>query len=162
MTGYDKGAISFHWASAALILALWPIGKIMASSSGTPSSILYTVHVALGLTVAAVTVGRVVWILRGQRPQALDMPRWEKTLFVANHYLLYGLLLVLSLSGIAMLLAAGSFDAIALRKNDGPRDQHELASTVFLLMFVMHVAGVVYHQAKKGKTLRRMGVPIGD
>lgn len=162
MTGYDKGAIRFHWVSAALILMLWPIGKIMAAASGPPSSTLYAIHVGLGLTVSAVTVGRVVWILRGQRPAALDMPRWERILFAANHYLLYGLLLALSLSGIAMLLAAGSFDAIALRKNDGPRDQHELASTVFLLMFVMHVAGVVYYQVKKGKTLRRMGVPIGD
>ena len=161
MNRYDRSAIRFHWVSAALILMLWPIGKIMVSS-GSPSSILYSVHVGLGLVVAAVTVGRVVWVWRGTRPEALDMPRGERILFVANHYLLYALLLALSLSGIAMLVAAGSFDATALAKNDGPSSQHEFASTVFLVMFAMHVVGVVLYQIKKGKTLRRMGVPIGD
>ena len=60
-----------------------------------------------------------------------------------------------------ILVPAGGFDAVARRKGDGPKDQHELASTVFLVMFVMHVAAVAYYQVKKGKTLRRMGVPIG-
>ncbi len=59
-----------------------------------------------------------------------------------------------------MLLSAGTFEAVLLAKNDGPRDQHEIASLLFLLMFVMHIAGVVYYQIKKGKTLQRMGVPL--
>ncbi len=139
---------------------MWPIGKIMAAG-GPPSSILYSVHVGLGLVVAAITVARIIWIFLTERPEELEMPRWERILFVANHYVLYGLLLLLAVSGIAMLLAAGTFEAQALAKNDGPSDQHEVISTVFLLMFVMHVAGVVYYQVKKGRTLRRMGVPIG-
>lgn len=88
------------------------------------------------------------------------MPRWEKILFVANHYLLYILLFLLSLSGIVMLISAGSLDATALAKNDGPSAQHETASTVFLIMFVLHVAGVIFYQVKNGKTLKRMGVPV--
>ncbi len=162
MASYAKGNIIFHWASAAAILLLWPIGKIMAQSDGEPSATLYAVHVVLGLVIAIVTVVRVVWVLRRERPEQLEMSTWERVLYVGNHYALYILLLALSASGIAMLLAAGSFDAVALAKNDGPRDQHEAASTLFLLMFVMHVAGAVSYQVRNGKTLRRMGVPIGD
>ena len=159
---YNKGAVRFHWISATAIIVMWPIGKIMTHLISKPSQFLYSVHIGLGLVVAALTLARVIWIFRTQRPEELEMPRWEKTLFVANHYVLYGLLGLLSLSGIVMLVTAGGFDAVALRKNiDGPNDQHELASTVFLVMFVMHVGGVVYYQVKKGKTLRRMGVPIG-
>ena len=158
---YDKASVAFHWISAVAIIAMWPIGKIMTSLSGEPSSILYSTHVGLGLVVSAVTVARIVWIFRSDRPEELDMPRWERFLFVANHYVLYGLLLLLSLSGIAMLLAAGSFDAVALSKNDGPSAQHEVVSTIFLLMLVMHIAGVAYYQIRQGKTLRRMGVPLG-
>lgn len=159
-TAYDRPTVIFHWVSAIVILAMWPIGKIMTHSSGEPSTALYSTHVGLGLAVSAITVARVIWIFRRRRPAELPMPRWERILFVANHYVLYGLLLLLSLSGIAMLLAAGSFDAVALSKNDGPSGQHEVVSTIFLLMFVMHVAGVVYYQVRKGATLRRMGVPI--
>ena len=157
---YNKGSVLFHWASAVAIIAMWPIGKIMVSTN-PPSQILYSVHVGLGLVVAGVTLARVVWILRTDRPEELEMPRWERLLFVANHYILYGLLVLLSASGIAMLLAAGGFDAQALAKNDGPTDQHELASLAFLAMFIIHVAGVVYYEVRKGRTLRRMGVPIG-
>ena len=162
MDSYDRGAIRFHWISAALIILLWPLGKLMTRGAGPPSSALYTIHVVLGLTVAVLTLARVVWVVRHQRPAELDMPRWEKILFVANHLVLYIVLLALTISGIGILLAAGSLDAIKLAKSDGPNDQHEIASTIFLLMFVMHVAGVIYYQVKKGNTLRRMGVPIGD
>ncbi len=162
MSSYDKGAVRFHWVSAVLIIFLWPLGKIMTRGSGPPSSALYTVHVILGLTIAILTVARIVWMIRREGPQELDMPRWEKILFVVNHWALYAILLGLSVSGIGILLAAGSLDAGALAKSDGPDDQHGIASTVFLLMFVMHVAGVIYYQVMKGNTLRRMGVPVGD
>jgi cytochrome b561 len=140
---------------------MWPIGKIMTHLVDKPSQFLYSVHIGLGLVVATLTLARVIWVFRRQRPEELEMPRWETILFVANHYILYGLLGLLSLSGIVMLVSAGGFDAVALRKGDGPNDQHKLVSTVLLLMFVMHVAGVVYCQVRKGKTLRRMGLPIG-
>ncbi len=159
-SAYDKTAVVFHWASALAILLLWPIGKIMANTGDTPNSVLYPLHVIIGLGVAAATVARAIWVFRHQRPEELEMPRWEKILFVTNHYVLYIVLLLLSLSGIVMLISAGSLDAFALAKNDGPRDQHELASTLFALMFVMHVAGIIYYQVKHGKTLKRMGVPI--
>ncbi len=162
MDSYDRGAIRFHWASALGILLLWPLGKLMTPGAGPPSTALYTIHVIVGLTIALLTIARIVWVIRHERPSQLDMPKWEKLLLVANHVVLYGVLLVLSISGIGILLAAGSLDAIALAKSDGPNDQHGIASTVFLLMFVMHVAGVVYYQVKKGNTMRRMGVPIGD
>ncbi|MCP4304369.1 MAG: hypothetical protein GY926_27195 [bacterium] len=157
---YDKTAVVFHWASAAAILLLWPIGKIMTHTGETPNTVLYPLHVIIGLAVALTTVARVIWVLRHERPEELEMPRWEKILLVANHYVLYILLLLLSMSGIVMLLSAGSLDALALAKNKGPRDQHELASTVFLVMFVMHVGGVIYYQVKNGRTLKRMGVPV--
>ena len=162
MDSYDRGMIRFHWASAAGLLVLWPLGKLMTRGSGPPSSALYTVHVVLGVTIAALTIARIVWMIRHERPEELDMPRWERGLFAVNHVALYAVLLALSISGIGILLAAGSLDATALAKSDGPNDQHGIASTIFLVMFVMHVAGVVYYQIKKGNTMRRMGVPIGD
>ena len=157
---YARGAIVFHWASAVAIIVMWPLGKIMVRTA-PPSQAMYAFHVGLGLVVAATTLARAIWILRSDRPEELDMPRWEQLLFAANHYILYGLLVLLSVSGIAMLLAAGGFDAEALAKNDGPSGLHATGSMLFLAMFVMHVAGVVYYEVRKGRTLRRMGVPIG-
>ncbi len=160
MTKYDRVTIAFHWGSAAAIIIMWPLGKVMVSGGEEPSSVLYAIHVGLGLVVGGATLIRGVWVLRHERPEELEMPRWEHLLFVANHYLLYILLIALAASGIGILIAAGGFDAAALAKSDGPQPQHQAASTIFLLMFVMHVAGVIYYQVTKGRTLRRMGVAI--
>ena len=119
MDSYDRGMIRFHWASAAGLLVLWPLGKLMTRGSGPPSSALYTVHVVLGVTIAALTIARIVWMIRHERPEELDMPRWERVLFAVNHVALYAVLLALSISGIGILLAAGSLDATALAKSDG-------------------------------------------
>ncbi len=156
---YDRTSIVFHWSSAVAIIAMWPLGKIMVGSK-PPSQFLYSIHVGLGLVIAGVTLVRVIWVWRRTEPAELDMPRWERLLFVANHYVLYGLLAALSISGIGILLTAGSFDAFALAKTITAGDRHEIVANLFLVMFLMHVAGVIYYQVRKGRTLRRMGVPV--
>ncbi len=83
-TGYSRAIVRFHWVTAVAIITMWPIGKIMVGGK-PPSQFLYSVHVGLGLVVAIVTLVRVIWVLRSQRPEELEMPRWEKVLFVANH-----------------------------------------------------------------------------
>ncbi|MEA2002688.1 MAG: cytochrome b/b6 domain-containing protein [Actinomycetota bacterium] len=158
---YDRRTIWFHWVSAVLLIAQWPIGKIMVLPSPPDrSDLLYAIHVAIGLLVAGITLARVVWHFRRPAPGILSMPKIERIAYRANHYLLYGLLGVLSFTGIAILLAASGFSAFELVKNTGPHTQHEIASTVFAGLFLMHFTGAVVYQARKGQTLRRMGVRL--
>ncbi len=167
---YSQLSIGLHWLSALLVLSLWPMGKIMDQDDvGFRGAGLYSIHIWVGLVVCSLTILRAVHHLSSAKPERLAMPRWQRILFVLNHYGLYLVLLAASLTGIGMLLRAGflprpfsSFKPIIFERSNGPTELHETISTVFMLLFVLHIVGVVSHQATHGRTLRRMGVPIGD
>ncbi|MGI9381995.1 MAG: cytochrome b/b6 domain-containing protein, partial [Methyloligellaceae bacterium] len=68
---------------------------------------LYQLHKSLGVTVFAVTLFRLVWRWTHARPPyPASMAPWEKRAASANHGLLYVLLVVLPLSGWAMVSAS--------------------------------------------------------
>jgi len=92
---YSGIAILFHWTIAVLVLVnLW-IGLVGGSMPA---------HKAIGITVLVLTLGRIGWRL-GHRPPPLPpaTPAWERLAAHAAHRLFYLLLLVLPLSGWAMV-----------------------------------------------------------
>ncbi len=163
---YSRAGVTLHWVSALLILSMWPLGKLMDDDAAT--SKLYTLHIWLGLTVTVLTLTRVFLHFRQDQPDPLAMPRWEAILFKINHLGLYLMVLLSSGSGIAMLIQAGHLPLPGtpatpkLFDDLRPAEFHEIPANLMMLLFLMHVAGVVFFQFTKGKTLRRMGVPIGD
>jgi cytochrome b561 len=73
-------------------------------------------RMAIGLTVLALTVGRILWRL-GHRPPPLpaEVPTWVRGSAHALHMLLYGLMLAMRLSDWAMLALVAIHVAAALR-----------------------------------------------
>ena len=125
---------------------------------------LYRLHVGLGLVVLLLTAFRLVWLLRHPSPDSPpNLSPLRERAFKWNHVLLYVLLVVLLASGVAMLLLSdlglspGAVTAEAIQ-DVPPRTAHDIASKVFLALLLMHVAGVVNYQLKKGDTFWRMGV----
>lgn len=165
-SGYNRVAQITHWASALLILSMLGIGLAMTriGESGTQDS-LYNVHVGIGLATLALTAVRLI---------ALVVHRWpapppglssaNERAFTGTHVLLYVLLVSLLASGIAMLalsglsLVPGSIVPADV-ENVPPRMAHDLLSKVFIVLLLVHVAGVVRYQLGKGDTLGRMGLP---
>jgi cytochrome b561 len=95
---YSRGAILFHWIIAVLVLVnLW-IGIVGGSMSA---------HKAIGITVLALTIGRIGWRL-GHAPPPLppQLASWERTAAKASHVLFYVLLLLVPLTGWAMVSGA--------------------------------------------------------
>ncbi len=95
---YSRGAILFHWVIAALVLVnLW-IGIVGGSMSA---------HKAIGITVLALTIGRIGWRL-GHAPPPLPpgTPSWERMAAKVSHVLFYVLLLLVPLTGWAMASGA--------------------------------------------------------
>ncbi len=162
---YNRTAQILHWLSALLIIGLAAAGTVMVrlDDSVALKTTMYRTHTFVGTLVLLLTLARIVWIFVGKRPSALEMPKWEKQAFVWNHRLLYVILLLLTFSGIGMLLASGiSLPPTGLVPADiqdvSARQGHNIFSKVFLALFVMHLGGVFYYQFTKGDTLSRMGV----
>ncbi|PXA99511.1 cytochrome B [Nostoc sp. 3335mG] len=95
---YSRGAIFFHWTIALLVLVnLW-IGLV-----GGPMS----VHKAAGVTVLVLTIGRIAWrVANPPPPLPAHVGGWERLAATWLHRLFYILLIVLPLSGWAMVSGA--------------------------------------------------------
>ena len=167
---YSRPAITLHWLSALLIISLWPMGKIMTRNKDASwAANTIKAHTIIGLVVGVFTAIRLIVHWTGPKIDKLDMPGWERVLFRINHLLLYVAMITSVATGLLMYREAGAsllfndgFDLRAVGKGNDWADRHELPANLMLFMFVMHVVGVLFYQMTKGRTLRRMGLPLGN
>ncbi|MGD9294163.1 MAG: cytochrome b/b6 domain-containing protein, partial [Roseobacter sp.] len=107
-TAQHYGSISktFHWLTALLILTLIPLG-IYANDLPYDSSEqlarkawFFSLHKTLGVTVFFVALARILWAIVQPKPSPLHPDRKLET-FAGSmvHWLLYGSLLLVPLSG---------------------------------------------------------------
>ncbi|WP_375381108.1 cytochrome b [uncultured Sphingomonas sp.] len=99
---YTNVAILLHWAIALGILynlATGLFGEYLPSGA-------FAFHISSGITVLALTVVRVVWRLTHRPPPKLPIPTWQKRLADAVYLLFYAGMILLPLSGWAMVSAS--------------------------------------------------------
>jgi cytochrome b561 len=167
-TRYDAVAQRIHWVSAALILTLLPLGKVMVwFPDGNLKTAAYSVHVGIGLTVLALTAFRVYWSLSHARPSTPPMPRLKAYAFWGTHLALYFAVLTAGLTGVATLAFSG---IVPVPSGFSPQDIHHFAlRTVHHLLgyaaaglFILHFSGVMEYQLRQGNVLARMGVAVPE
>lgn len=102
---YTAVAIVLHWAIAAAIFFMLPLGFWMhfqAEDGNTSQGVFqaYQLHKSVGLTILALSLVRLGWRLLNP-PPALPphMPGWERLAAKATHWLFYALMIGLPLSG---------------------------------------------------------------
>lgn len=111
---YSAVAIVLHWAIAAAILLMIPLGWWMSdeAAAGNPSGAIYNafqLHKSIGLTVLALSLARLGWRLANPPPpMPPHMPAWERTIAKATHWAFYGLMIGLPLSGWVFVSAGWS------------------------------------------------------
>lgn len=146
---YSRGAILLHWGIAALVLVnLW-IGLIGGSMSA---------HKAIGITVLVLTLGRIGWRL-GHAPPPLppETSSWERLAATSAHLFFYALLLIVPLSGWAMVSGAkrypldwfGLFPLPYLPISPSAaglgHEVHEVVGFAMAGLVVLHVAAALRH-----------------
>ncbi len=166
---YGRVSIWLHWISALLIIGLAIFGTVMTRiGAGATQNQMYQFHTTIGVIVLVLTAARLVWRFVDPWPPApKELTGGRRQLFKWNHVLLYGVLVVMLASGPAMLLASGLSLPVQNLTPDMindvlPRTTHDIASKLFMLLFVTHVAGVIMHQRDAGNALGRIGLPWFD
>lgn len=165
---YGLVAVSIHWISALLIFALIPIGSIMADMPNSDlKTLLYRIHILIGLTVLLLTLIRIVWAFLDTRPKAVEMTKENFYLYKAIQILMYVVLTLLTLSGLVLLMTSGLIDVLLgttttlpFVHRTPPALVHNILSKILIALLLVHIAGVVYHQYAKSDILARMGVKI--
>ncbi len=166
-TSYTRTRQALHWLGALLILAMFPMGFIMArTASDTLRSTLYGAHAVVGVLVLILAVVRIV--LAARRPVAPPpaLPKWNEALFKGVHWAALVVPLLLALSGMGTLAMNDLLPAALQPGSAVPatladaraQTGHRLMAWTYLAILAVHVAGVMRYQFTKGNVIRRMGL----
>lgn len=169
---YSHGAIVFHWAIAVLIVVNLALGLFHESLLDGMRWVI-PLHKSLGLTVIALTLGRIGWrVAHPAPPLPSGVKPWERAAAHAMHIVLYGFMLALPVTG--WLLASGShkhpiswfglFPIPFLPISEAGADQaysaHVVLAWTLIGLLVLHVgAALRHHLLLRDGVLARM-IPI--
>jgi cytochrome b561 len=163
---YDPTTVVLHWATALLVALLWILGQTSDWwPPGPARTFSWSMHVVLGLALAAILATRIVWRIGPGRALPAADDGILRLLARATHTGLYVLLLIVVGLGVADALVRGFvlFGALPLPQV-GSRDMrrainhwHELAANTVLIVAGLHaMAGLFHHYVRKDRLLERM------
>lgn len=186
-TARSYGAVTktFHWLTALLILTALPLGWVAttlahqvtdpASTAGDAeiarAALLFSLHKTVGVAVFFTALARILWTVAQDRPGLLNADnRLEATAAELVHWLLYGALVLVPLSGWVHHAATTGFapilwpfgqslpfvpKSVALAEVSGA--VHYIAMLVLVAALLAHVAGALKHfLVDRDFTLQRM------
>jgi len=166
---YDARTILLHWSTVGLVVTLWILGQLLdeLGDEGTLRMAARSVHITLGLVLAAVFVARMAWRMSSgtRKPQpdpglAGSAARWA-------HFGLYLLLATVLVLGLVLEWMRGDsmFGLFRITQFDKPihdlsehvMDVHGLAADVLLILAGLHALGaLVHHFVLRDGVLLRM------
>ena len=179
---YTSAAVVLHWTIAFLIVVQvflgWWLNEWVPDHSPIQDKIT-TVHISVGLTILLLVLARIaVRLVRRPPPFPAAMPQWERLLAAFSHTVFYIVMLVLPLSGWALVSLES--DPIqfwglpwphlpgvgAIFGSPAPRAvRHALKHFHVYVMiwivvadFALHVAGALWGQFAGRRTLQRMSL----
>lgn len=165
-------AIILHWLVAVLMIGLTVLGLYMvALPIGIEKLKLYGWHKEYGYLVLALVIIRLLWRLISKTPD-LAIPAWEAFAARMVHWIFYGLMFALPITGWLLTSAAGLpasfFGLLTLPTLVAPNDElrqlfqdiHKWLGYVLLVFIALHtLAALKHHFVDKDNILRRMISP---
>jgi len=168
---YSVTARVLHWITAALVLALVPLGFVIANEAGgAQQERLYDLHKSLGALMVPIIILRLlVRLASPPLPLPDDIPAIQQFAAHATHWALYALLLAQGLIGWigtsaypAPVPFFGLFNLPALwPENRALSDQllalHRWCGITIAIIVSIHIAAALYHHfVRKDRVLMRM------
>ena len=173
---YGPVAKTLHWATVAFVIVAWALGTFGDELSKGPardSGLL--VHIWIGLVIVVIAFVRIPWRIANPPPKVLStefgkwLVEWTDPVSRVMHYLLYGLLVLVPLFGIALQFARGhSLPLFGLAEIPSPwladkkfahdlKEVHEVLANLLLILAAFHMTAALLHHIVFGDgTLRRM------
>ena len=171
-SSYGWVSISIHWIMAILLIGMYFVGDYMVELTYY-DPLYHTLpfwHKSIGLLLGFALLFRLIWNFSNPKPAAIkSAPNFTHLLAKLGHLALYGLLIVLIISGYLISTAKGQgievfgwFEIPALLADNEQRGEiagevHEIAATLFMLLVAVHALAAIFHHVYwKDNTLTRM------
>lgn len=173
-TGYKPLAKIFHWLNALLVLLTIPAALIMLTP-GIERGLqdpLFMFHKNVGVVLLVLVATRLAYrLFNPPPPLPHTMPVVQRYLAEATHWLLYGLLLAMAISGFIRVTAGGFplelFDRFGIQ-NLVPRSDslaetakrvHALLRFPLVALIVLHIGAALYHGIVKRDGIAKRMMP---
>lgn len=174
---YGAVAKTFHWLTALGITAVIPLGIIAndmphdTAEQLADKAWLFSLHKTVGVTLFFIALARILWAVSQPKPAPLHPERRVETLLAEIvHWLLYGSLVLVPLSGWVHHAAAEGFAPIwwlfgqnlplvpeSVPLSEFAAGLHIVFERVLILSLFLHIAGAIKHAViDKDDTLARM------
>ena len=160
--GYHPVSRTLHWAVAGMVVLQFVLARLAENAEQTDSTLrqlaLLANHKSVGMTILVLVAVRLLW-RRKAPPPALPptMDRWQVLASRISHWTLYGLLLLLPISGWLMSSASAYsvswFNLLQLPDLVAPNDAleetleriHETLAVTLLIVAGIHVLAAIKH-----------------
>ncbi len=152
-------AIFFHWVMAMIIIGLVALGLYMTSIPVSPQKFkYYGWHKEFGILILMLVSMRIIWRYGNKVPALTELPWWERLAARATHWLFYGFMFALPITGWLMSSASGrtvSFFGLFLLPHLIPANHgqsllfaeiHTWIAYGLIATFCLHVAAALKHQ----------------
>ncbi len=109
---YSKVAIWLHWIIATLMIGMmfagvWMTDAIKVKATQATAFEIYQLHKSFGISIFVLSIARLIWRVLHKAPEMPhNMARWEQVAAHATHWLFYGLMLGLPITGWLMVSAS--------------------------------------------------------
>lgn len=168
---YGLVAQFFHWAIVALIIVQFVLASSFEDLPLGPRKIgLIADHKSFGMSIFLLAVGRLAWRLAGTTPGLpTTLKPYERGLARLTHWMLYGLIFLIPLSGWLMSSFANApaswfglftWPDLAAPSESGAElmeETHEFLVALLLTVTAVHVLAVLKHVfVYRDSTLARM------
>ena len=172
---YGTGARLFHWLTAALILVQMTAGIAMTMEAvRSLNDALFILHKGLGCIFLLVVLARLAWKLTHPVPALpAGLPALQRRIAARTHWVLYGLLVVLPVSGYVRTVGDGypieMLDALGIPPlvtgipgiAHVMRIIHSFAGYLLAALVAVHVGAAVHQQLfGRDNVLSRMWPPV--
>ena len=167
---YDGMTMTLHWITAILVLTLFSLAHVWSffPHDGPAQIMMQTMHVSLGVILAAVLVVRLVWRPFLGRRLPPTSTGFTEIAAKGMHYLLYGLLIAMVIAGFGKRWVRGHGveffgssipSPLALDPSWRPAFNwvHHWGAWAIIILAGLHaVAALFHHYAMRDGVLRRM------
>ncbi|MBI5298032.1 MAG: cytochrome b/b6 domain-containing protein [Chloroflexi bacterium] len=165
---YHPALVTLHWFMAAFILMMLAVGRLLfpTLTDAAQETSMAKTHMLIGLFLLVLVIVRFIVRLRTPKPApATTGNALLDRIGIITHYLLYILILVMALSGVGTMLAAGLTPILSGSPMPVPEHLlgfppyavHGLTGWLLLALLALHIGATGFHLfIKKDNLLARM------
>lgn len=173
---YSTLTRALHWLVAAIVLATMPIGVIMLQDglARPTQDMLFILHKNGGVILLLLVILRIAWRMGTPSPALpATIPHWQKRLAKGVQATLYGLLLVMAVSGYVRVRAGGfpveMLDALGVpamvpRSDtlaDTAQSIHATARFPLAVLILLHIVAALKHLIARDGVFSHIWPPVG-